>query len=259
MALMQLFALHCGGDVMDMAAFDPFDANVGTRVYNPYFFYVVKHPKGTLLFDSGAHPSLATDPASRLGEAAADFDVRISPEDHIANRLASIGMKPQDVDIVVQSHLHFDHAGGLAWLDHAPILVQREELAFAFDPPVYQQAIYLRDDFAMELKWQELDGDHDVFGDSRVIVISTPGHTRGHQSLLVHLDSQTLFLLADASYLLSKLRSRSLPGVLWSPDAMVASWERIEEIERTENAQLMTTHELDFETSVRMAPAAWYE
>ena len=259
MASMQLFALHCGGDVMDMAAFDPFDPNVGTRVYNPYFFYVVKHPQGILLFDSGAHPTLATDPASRLGEAATDFDVRISPEDHIETRLASIGLKPRDIDIVVQSHLHFDHAGGLAWLDHAPILVQREELSFALNPPIYQEAIYLQDDFSMALQWQQLDGDHDVFGDGRVMAISTPGHTRGHQSLLVHLDGQTLFLLADASYLLSKLRSRSLPGVLWSPDAMVASWDRIEEIEKTENARLMTTHELDYETSVRMAPDAWYE
>jgi hypothetical protein len=55
------------------------------------------------------------------------------------------------------------------------------------------------------------------------------------------------------------MRSRSLPGLLWSPDAVVGSWERIEEIERSEHARLMTTHELDFETSVKMAPSGWYE
>lgn len=256
---MRLHALHCGGDVMDWAAFDPFDPNVGTRVYNPYFFYVLEHPEGRLLFDSGVHPELRTDPEKRLGSAAADFQVQLEPEHHIESRLAAIGLKPRDIDIVVQSHLHFDHAGGLGWLTHAPILVQREELAFAMDPPVYQEAIYLRDDFGMDLEWQQLDGDHDVFGDGRVMAISTPGHTRGHQSLLVHLDGQTIFLLADAAYLLGKMRSRSLPGVIWSPDAMIASWDRIEEIERSENAHLMTTHELDYETSVRMAPDAWYE
>ncbi len=256
---MRLHALHCGGDLMDWAAFDPFDANVGTKVYNPYFFYVVEHPEGRLLFDSGVHPELGTDPEARLGEAAANFQVQVSPEQHIETLLASIGLKPTDIDVVVQSHLHFDHAGGLAWLTHAPILVQREELAFAMDPPVYQEAIYLRADFGMDLKWQELDGDHDVFGDGRVTIISTPGHTRGHQSLLVRLDGQTIFLLADAAYLLGKMRSRSLPGVIWSPDAMIASWDRIEEIERSENAHLMTTHELDYETQVRMAPDAWYE
>jgi N-acyl homoserine lactone hydrolase len=136
MATIQLYALHCGGDLTDMAAFDPFDPDTGTKVYNPYFMYVVKHPEGTLLFDSGAHPVLGTDPASRLGDAAADFQVKLSPDDAIEPRLASIGLTPADIDVVVESHLHFDHAGGLAWLTHAPILVQREELAFALNPPV---------------------------------------------------------------------------------------------------------------------------
>jgi glyoxylase-like metal-dependent hydrolase (beta-lactamase superfamily II) len=259
MAPLKLYALQCGGDMMDMALFDPFDANAGTKVYNPYFMYVVTHPQGNVLFDSGAHPDLGTNPESRLGEAAADFDMRLSPEDHVERRLATIGMTPRDIDVVVQSHLHFDHAGGLSWLTHAPILVQREELAFARNPPVYQELIYVQADFGSDLNWRELDGDHDVFGDGRVTVISTPGHTRGHQSLLVRLDGQTVFLLADAAYLIDKMRSRSLPGILWSPDAIVASWDRIEELERSEHALLITTHALDYETSVKMAPDGWYE
>jgi N-acyl homoserine lactone hydrolase len=259
MATLKLYALHCGGDMMDMALFDPFDARAGTKFYNPYFMYVITHPRGTVLFDCGAHPDLATDPESRLGPAAADFDMRLSTEDQVQRRLATLGMTPDDIDIVVQSHLHFDHAGGLAWLTHAPILVQREELTFARHPPVYQEAIYIQADFSMDLDWQELDGDYDLFDDGRLTAISTPGHTRGHQSLLVRLDGQTVFLLADAAYLVGKMRARSLPGILWSPDAIIASWDRIEEIERNEQARLMTTHELDYETSVRMAPDGWYE
>jgi glyoxylase-like metal-dependent hydrolase (beta-lactamase superfamily II) len=259
MAPLRLYALHCGGDMMDMAAFDPFDPDVGTKVYNPYFMYVITHPHGNVLFDTGAHPALRTDPYSRLGDAAADFDVRMSPDDHIEACLASIGLAPGDIELVVQSHLHFDHAGGLEWVSHAPVLVQREELAFAREPPVYQKLIYVQEDFDHDLDWHELDGEHDVFDDGRLVVIPTPGHTRGHQSLLVRLDTGAVFLLADAAYLLGKLRSRSLPGVLWSPDAMIDSWERIEQIERREQARLMTTHELDYETSVRLAPDAWYE
>jgi glyoxylase-like metal-dependent hydrolase (beta-lactamase superfamily II) len=259
MSALKLYALHCGGDLMDMAAFDPFDPDVGTKVYNPYFMYVVMHPEGTVLFDSGAHPDLASDPESRLGPAAADFDMRLSADDHIERRLGTIGLSPGDIDVVVQSHLHFDHAGGLGWLTHAPILVQRSELDFARHPPVYQELIYVQADFGMDLKWRELEGEHDVFGDGRVTVIPTPGHTKGHQSLLVRLEEETVFLLADAAYLLDKMRSRSLPGILWSPDAMIASWDRIEEIEQWERARLLTTHALDYETSVRIAPDAWYE
>lgn len=256
----RIYALHCGGDLSDWAVFDPFDEKVGTKAYNPYFMYVVVHPEGNLLFDSGVHPQMGTDPVARLGPAAAAFEVQMTPEDAIDRRLAMIDLKPQDIDIVVQSHLHFDHAGGLEQLVHAPILVQREELDFARNPPVYQRAIYVPADFEHDLRWQQLDGDHDVFGDGSVVAVSTPGHTRGHQSLMVHLASgQTVILLADAAYLLAKMRQRAIPAVVWSPDAMVASWERIEQLEREHDALLMTTHELDFRESVRLAPEAWYE
>ena len=85
--------------------------------------------------------------------------------------------------------------------------------------------------------------------------MSTPGHSRGHQSLLVKLDSgRTVFLLADATYLLAKMRERALPGVLWSPDAMVASWERIEALEREHDAMLIATHDLDYRERIKLAP-----
>jgi N-acyl homoserine lactone hydrolase len=257
---MRLYALHCGGDLMDCAAFDPFDERAGTKVYNPYFMYLITHPRGNVLFDTGAHPQLGTDPEARLGPAAAAFDARITPQDHIEQRLAMVDMKPSDIDLVIQSHLHFDHAGGLEWLTHAPVLVQREELAFAFYPPVYQRDIYVRGDFDHQLEWRPLEGDHDVFGDGRLILFSTPGHTRGHQSLMVRLDSgQTVILLADAAYLLSKMRERAIPGVVWSPDAMVSSWERIEALERQHDAMLIATHDLDFRERLKLAPDGWYE
>jgi glyoxylase-like metal-dependent hydrolase (beta-lactamase superfamily II) len=257
---MRLYALHCGGDLMDWAAFDPFDERVGTKVYNPYFMYVITHPRGNVLFDTGAHPQLGTDPEARLGAAAAAFDARLAPDDHIEKRLATIGLKPGDIATVVVSHLHFDHAGGLEWLTHAPVLVQREELTFAQDPPVYQRLIYVPGDFEHELAWHQLEGDHDIFGDGRLVVFPTPGHSRGHQSRMVRLDSgQTVILLADATYLLAKMRERALPAVLWSPDAMVASWERIEALEREHHAMLIATHDLDYEARLKLAPEGWYE
>jgi glyoxylase-like metal-dependent hydrolase (beta-lactamase superfamily II) len=213
-----------------------------------------------VLFDTGLHPQIGTDFAARMGGAAGAFPIEMCEDGDVVGQLRKLGLRPGDIDAVVQSHLHFDHAGGLEWLTHAPILVQREELTFARKPPVYQRLIYVPADFEHDLVWQQLDGDHDVFGDGSVIVISTPGHTRGHQSLMVHLESgRTIILLADAAYLLSKMRDRALPAVVWSPDAMVASWERIETLEREHDALLLATHDLDFRERVRMAPEAWYE
>ncbi|TIU37831.1 MAG: hypothetical protein E5W28_06770, partial [Mesorhizobium sp.] len=64
---MRIYPLYCGGDMTDWAVFDPFDPRAGQKVFNPYFVYVITHPEGNVLFDSGAHPTLRTDPHSRLG------------------------------------------------------------------------------------------------------------------------------------------------------------------------------------------------
>jgi len=255
----RIYALHCGGDVQDWGVFDPLDERAGTGIYNPYFMYVVTHPDGTVLFDSGAHPELRTNARERLGPAADMFEALLEPEHTVPGCLAAIGLEPRDVDVVVQSHLHFDHAGGLEHLGHAPVYVQQAELDFAFAPPADQADIYVPADFDVGCDWRALDGDHDLFGDGRLRIVATPGHTAGHQSLLVRLDGQTVFLLSDAAYLVDKMRARRLPGVLWSADAMLATWERVEALEREEDALLLATHEVDYETRFRMAPDAWYE
>jgi N-acyl homoserine lactone hydrolase len=225
----QLHALQCGGDMADWATFDPLDERSGEKVYNPYFVYVVKHPDGVVLFDSGAHPQLATDPVARMGAAAEEFVVKLDDDDAIEPVLARIRMKPRDIDLVIQSHLHFDHADGLYAFPDTPVMVQRTELEFAQDPPAEQRDI------------------------------ATPGHTKGHQSLLVELDSQVVFLLADAAYLLPKMRERRPPGVLWDRDAILASWDKVEVIECERDAFLIATHDLDYRGRIKIAPDEHHE
>jgi glyoxylase-like metal-dependent hydrolase (beta-lactamase superfamily II) len=243
-----------------MAAFDPFDENVGTKIDIPYFFYLIQHERGNVIFDSGAHPSLATDPRARLGDEADNWEIRMSPEDGVVDRLAKVGLAPEDITHVIQSHLHYDHAGGIEFFPHAPVYVQRDELAFASAPPVYQAGLYVKADYEVPgVRWHELDGEHDVFGDGRLVLVPTPGHSAGHQSLIVRLESGPVILLADAAYLVEKMRTRSLPAVVWSPDHMVASWEKIERLERELDAILVATHDLKFRDRIRLAPEAWYE
>ena len=237
---------------------DPLDERAGEAVYNPYFVYVVKHPDGVVLFDSGAHPHLAEDAVGRLGPAAEDFVVKLDAGDAIEPVLARIGLVPGDVDLVIQSHLHFDHAGGLYAFPDTPVMVQREELEFAADPTDDQRDIYVAEDFAPVGRWRTIDGEADVFGDGRLTVVPTPGHTKGHQSLLVELDDRVVFLLADATYLVPKMRERRPPGVLWDREAMLATWDRIEAIERERDAFLIATHDLDYETRIKIAPREFY-
>jgi N-acyl homoserine lactone hydrolase len=254
---MKVFACHCGGDRSDLATFDPLDEDVGTKVYCPYFFYLVEHPEGRVLFDSGLHPQVATDPVGRVGEAAGAFPIEMKPDGDVVSQLGKLGLTAKNVDAVIQSHLHFDHAGGLEFVSHADVYVQSAELVAARNPPVYQRDLYNPADFEHDLSWKVLNGDLDVFGDGKLRIVSTPGHTPGHQSIYVEFETRNpLVLMADATYSLAKMRQRRLPAVVWSPDEMVASWERLEEIERDTGAELRCTHEVNFEGQVPIAPNA---
>ncbi len=241
---MRLVALRCGAEIADLAVYDPLDPAVGTKVEIPYFAYVIEHPGGWVLFDTGAHPALATDPVGRLGPAAAAFDVRIRPEDDLVSRLRAIGIDPSDISHVVQSHLHYDHAGGIEFFPQAAFLVQRRELQFAHWPAVYQRDLYVRADFSHPVRWVELTGKRDIFGDGRLVVFPTPGHTPGHQSLLVQLEDEAVILGGDMAYSSVKMQQRRIPGVVWCPDRLVKSWERVEALQARHGARLILTHEL---------------
>lgn len=256
---MKLHAFHCGGERADMSIFDPFHPEVGTKVTIPYFVYLVEHPRGNVLFDTGAHPDLIDDPVKRLGPAAEAFEVVMEAGDDVVSKLATISVSPADVEHVAHSHLHYDHAGGVEFFPDATFYVQERELQFAYWPPVYQREIYLKADFDHDVAWKELEGDHDVFGDGRVVLFPTPGHTAGHQSMLVRLESHNVILVADAAYMPRNMEENVLPALLWSPDAMVSSWRRIEALQRREDAELIFTHDLDYGSKTKVAPEELYE
>jgi N-acyl homoserine lactone hydrolase len=250
---MKLFVFHAGGDFAPRGFYDPLDDDPTEIVYGPYLFFLVEHPQGRVLFDTGLHPKW------RDAESTGALRIEVSAALGVVEQLATIGVSPSDVQHVVQSHLHFDHAGGLQHFVHANIYVQERELRFAYWPAVYQRDLYDRDDFDRDHKWVELDGSHDVFGDGALRIIPTPGHTPGHQSLIVELASGPVVLAADVSYLSTKMRERRLAGVVWSPDETVATWRKLEGLERTTGATLLFTHDLDFRESKKLAPEAWYE
>src|SRR5215471_9729263 len=90
--------------------------------------YLIEHPKGTALFDSGMHPDCQRDPRARAGERIASlFSFDYHPGEEVSARLEAIGRDPGKIDLLINSHLHFDHVGGNATIPNATVVVQRKE------------------------------------------------------------------------------------------------------------------------------------
>jgi len=188
----------------------------------PVLSFLVDHPRGRLLFDTGVHGQARLDPVGRLGpERVKRLSVKSEAGDDVIPQLARLGLGPGDVRYVANSHLHFDHCGGNEFFPRATFLVQRPELEAARRPgfvPGYNPSPI---DFDHPLDYQLVDGDHDVFGDGTVVLLPTYGHTPGHQSLLVRASKDASVVCAsDACYTRENMDRDVLPNILWNPSVM---------------------------------------
>ena len=149
--------------------------------------YLIVHPKGRALFDTGLHENLSTDPVAHLGEhVASAFRFHVNGDDRIDARLASVDVAAERIDFVINSHLHYDHCGGNRQLSNAEIVLQQRELAYARD--VKNDQGYTLADWDTGQPVRAIDGEHDLFGDTSVVCFPTYGHTPGHQSLRVRTE-----------------------------------------------------------------------
>ncbi len=226
------------------------------RIRLPIPAYLIEHPKGTALFDTGMHPQCQHDPAGRVGARIAGlfaFDYRAGEE--IAARLTALGRDPARVDLVINSHFHFDHCGGNAQIPNATLLVQRREWDAGMDPDRAARIGFNPRDFDLGHKLRLVDGEHDVFGDGSVVVLPTHGHTPGHQSLKLRLPSGDIVLAADSCYFCRTLRERRLPRFVYDEGAMHASLDRLAALEAA-GARIFFGHDPDFWQTVPQAPKA---
>lgn len=238
---MRLHAITCGWLKAPRGLFlEGVDGSL--RVPVPCF--LVEHPRGLVLFDTGMHPACRTDPATRLAAAAPFFTVEMQDGEDVAGRLQTLGFDPARVAWLVNSHLHFDHAGGNALVPNARLVVQRREWEAAHDADVAAANAINRQDWDLGHTPELADGEHDLFGDGRVVCLPTHGHTPGHQSLRVRLDGGDVVLTSDACYLRETLDRLHLAPIVHDREQALASLHALRRL-RDGGARMVYGHDPD--------------
>ncbi|UCG36565.1 MAG: N-acyl homoserine lactonase family protein [Candidatus Bathyarchaeota archaeon] len=153
-------------------------------------------------------------------------------------QLSGFGLKPEDITIVINTHLHFDHCGRNRLFRKARFYVQADELRYAYRPDRFQKAAYLRDFFDVDVDYESVRGRYRITDD--VTILPTPGHSIGHQSVIVKKDAGNLVYCGDAAPLRENLAKRNIPGVLYRADEALQSIDRLRTIS---NASYIFSHD----------------
>ena len=220
--------------------------------------YLVVHPRGTLLWDAGTIPDDLVKPSGTTV-------VRATVHKTLSGQLAEIGYKPADITYLALSHYHYDHSANANQYAGSTWLVQKAERAAMFPdtPPrnPIDPAVVAKFSALKNSKTVALDGDHDVFGDGNVVIIATPGHTPGHQSLFVKLaKSEPVVLSGDLYHYPSEHTLKDfLPFGGRGNDAQeAASKAKVEALLKDKGAVLWIQHDIVADAKLKKSPA-YYE
>lgn len=232
----------------------------GVYIHAPILAYLIETANGRILYDVGCDYHKISDPVLRHkyyeNEAFPFGPPEMDELQRLPNRLASLGLTPQDVDLVFVGHLHFDHAGGLRDMQHAEIHVHEKELQAAKNQA---DEAYFQDDYHGHYRWRVKQNEYELT--PGVSAIESPGHTAGHMSMLIELPKGRPILLAgDAADLQENLDEEIAPGLCWHDreELAIASIRKLKQISAQSGAQLWPNHDIEFYNSCLAFPS-YYE
>jgi len=241
----RLYAIDCGwAHAIDQSRWSP-GVNVGVPIDFSDNCYLIHHNvEGYLLWDTGVTDRLAAVPE---GQTVPAIGTTWHRNQTLLSALGMLGVKPPDVRRVAISHVHPDHIGNVEEFPEATLIIQKAELEYGLKLPLKP--------FNPEHNVQLLDGDNDLFGDGSVTILSTPGHTPGHQSLLVHLNKTGYVVLSgDVVHFQSNWNNRRVPGFNVDQPQSQASMEKIARVLADKHAQLWINHDKPSSDARRHVP-----
>jgi N-acyl homoserine lactone hydrolase len=222
--------------------------------------FLVQHPTaGAIVIDTGLHPSCVTDISGNMGRGAKlIYRPRMDHDQALRVQLPARGVELADVQTVIMTHLHVDHASAVSEFPGATFLVDRREWAAAADGGFREGYHHRQFDHAFD--WRTVDYEAepvesfagfarslDVFGDGSVRLVSTPGHTPGHQSVVLRCRRGEVLVVGDAAYTEAELRGEARPLLVRDGHVHRRSLREIAEYRReTPDALLIPGHDPDF-------------
>jgi N-acyl homoserine lactone hydrolase len=236
---LRLYAIDCGRiELKDMAMFSDtgeYDGKPGVLA-DPCF--LIRHPKGTLLWDAGLGDKIA---ASRAGTDLGG--IRFYVDKTLQDQLKTLGLAPQDISYIAFSHFHLDHTGNANLFTHSTWIINRFELAAALSPNPPSGVDRGLISGYEHVKTQMIADDYDVFGDGSVQILKAPGHTPGHQVLALRLSrAGTVILTGDLYHTRENRQFGRVPAVNSDRAETLASIDRFERIVRNRHARVIVQH-----------------
>lgn len=211
---------------------------------------LLRHRQGLVLFDTGCHPSVATNAEARWGSLARLLPPIFAEQEAVVHQLPLAGVAAGDVDVVVCSHLHPDHCGCNVFFPKATVLAHAAEIAAARAENAAPRG-YLAVKFEHPTPIAPVDDQHDLFGDGRITLLHVPGHTPGMMAAHVVLDRDGAFLLAsDAVAVRAHLEQRFAPKNTWNVDQALQSIDAIARRQRS-GATILFGHDAEQWASLR--------
>lgn len=232
----------------------------------PVGFFVIRHPKGNVLFDTGNNDKIIKDP-NYWGAFYNALKPVNTPDVAIDTQLQKIGLKPDDIKYVVPSHLHLDHGGNVGKFPNSTIVVQRDEIVNAFWPKAGTGGPYMigdvlplrspNTDYPNAQKMLQLEGDLDLFGDGTLVIKRWVAHTPGSQMMTVRLKNTGLIILTGDNVYMRENVEKSIPPnivLAYNPQGFLTAFEWIRMTMANEKADFFTAHDPDAFKAMKKAP-----
>lgn len=227
--------------------------DMGKIITAPVYSILLQTSGGPILVDTGLNPDGVQDPEKAWGARAKLVPPRMTAEDDVRYRLQELGLAVTDIKMVILTHLHWDHTGCLRFFRHCPVVVQREEHRFAFNPDPFLAAPYMANHLDAGLEYQFVDGD--CLLAPGISLIKTPGHTPGHQSLVVTTDAGARHVFAgDAAPLKRNLSAKTPLSNCHNARQCVDSLHRLDHLGQILQAQVHPSHDLEAYQDLRKSP-----